>query len=184
MAEKHSMPVRGKTSDGLAVTISQAELGNLTQLAGWDKFHELADSELRKEGLSLPGDCRSSFRRGLTTVWRIAPDRALVRSDTAPGFESVTDLAVLDLSDSRVCLTLEGPGASGFLSRVASLDFSDVAFDVGTFAQTAVHHVSVLIDRSGPDQFAVLVPTTYATSLTSFLADHLTAETATKSGNG
>ncbi|RWQ60951.1 hypothetical protein [Mesorhizobium sp.] len=183
MAKKLEFPVRGTTSHDRAVTLDEIELGYLTQLAGWGKFKEKANGALRAQDLALP-DYGLSVRRGPTTVWRIAPDRALVRSDSALGFESVTDLAVLDLSDSRVCLTLEGPGANGLLSRVASLDFSDAAFDVGTFAQTAVHHVSVLIDRSGPDQFTVLVPTTFATSLTSFLADHLTAETATKSGNG
>ncbi|ESY29601.1 hypothetical protein NKK48_00935 [Mesorhizobium sp. C386A] len=183
MAKKLALPLRGTTSDGRAVTLDEIELGHLTQIAGWGEFEKKANEALRAQDLALTDGYGLSMRRGPTTVWRIAPDRALVRSDTALGFESVTDLAVLDLSDSRVCLTLEGPGANGLLSRVASLDFSDAAFDVGTFAQTAVHHVSVLIDCSGPDQFTVLVPTTFATSLIRFLADHLTAETATKSGN-
>ncbi|MER8970239.1 hypothetical protein NKI25_32280 [Mesorhizobium sp. M0808] len=178
------MPVRGTTSDGLAVAIDQVDSGYLTQLAGWGDFNRKADDALQAEGLALPGDFCSSVRRGPTTVWRIAPDRALVRSDTALGFESAIDLSVLDLSDARVCLTLEGPGASGLFSRVTALDFADAAFPVGHFAQTAIHHVSVLIDRHGRDQFTVFIPTTFAMSLTSFLADHLTAEVATKPANG
>ncbi len=173
MAEKHLLPMRGATSDGAAVTISEAELGYLTQLAGWENFENAVDDALRAQAVSLPTDFRSPVRRGLTTAWRIAPDRVLVRSDTTLGFESSSDLAVLDLSEARVCITLEGPGAAGLLSRVIALDFSEVAFPVGTFAQTPLHHVGVLADRHGRDQFMVLIPTTWATSLTSLLASHL-----------
>ncbi|MER9801157.1 hypothetical protein NKJ36_29325 [Mesorhizobium sp. M0142] len=183
MVRKYALPVNGTTSDHRAVTINEVELGYLTQLAGWEGFDRKADDALRAEGLSLPGDYRSSVRRGRTIVWRIAPDRALIRSNTPLGLESVIDLAVLDLSDARVCLTLEGPGARGLFNRVTAIDLADAAFPVGHFAQTAIHHVSVLIDRHDRDQFTVLIPTTFAMSLASFLADHLTAEVATKPAN-
>ncbi|RWA88211.1 MAG: hypothetical protein E5W38_00275 [Mesorhizobium sp.] len=183
MASRLELAVGCATSDDRDVTINEIELGYLTQLAGWGKFNERANEALRAKGLALPDSYRLSVQRASMTVWRIAPDRVLVRSDAALSFENATDLAVLDLSDSRVCLMLEGPGASGLLSRVASLDFSDVAFDIGSFAQTAIHHVNVLIDHPGPDQFAILIPTTYATSLTSYLAGHLIGRETTKSGN-
>lgn len=173
MAKKHHLPILGATSDDQAVTINEAEVGYLTQLAGWENFDKASDDALREKGLSVPTDFRSPVRRWLTTAWRIAPDRVLVRSDTALGFESSSELAVLDLSEARICLTLEGPGAAALLSRVIALDFSEAAFPVGTFAQTALHHVGVLVDRGGCDRFTVLIPTTWATSLTSLLVDHL-----------
>lgn len=173
MAKRHTLPMRGKTTDGLAVTISEVELGYLTQLAGWDAFDKLADGVLRKQDLSLADDYRSSFRRGLTTIWRIASDRVLVRSDTAMDLEPVEQLVVLDLSHSRICVRLNGPGAASLLSRVVALDLSEVGFPVGTFAQTAIHHVSVLIDRYRDDEFNVLIPTTFGQSLSGFLVDHL-----------
>lgn len=184
MAKGHSLPISGTTSDGLAVIIKEVQLGCLTQLAGWGDFERKVGDALRAQELSLPDDFRSSFRRGSTIIWRIAPDRAWVRSEAPVAVRDATDLAVLDVSDSRRCLVLEGPGAIGLLSRVAALDFSDAAFPVGQFAQTAIHHVSVLIDRQGIDQFTVLIPTTLARSLTSFLADHLTAELVAKPING
>ncbi|RUW53312.1 hypothetical protein EOA32_09840 [Mesorhizobium sp. M1A.F.Ca.ET.072.01.1.1] len=184
MAKKHPSPIRGTTTDGLAVTITETELGHLTQLAGWEGFDRTADQALRTQGLPLPSDFRSSVRRGPATLWRTAPDRVLIRSETPlRRVETAVNLAILDLSDSRVCLTLEGPGASGLLSRVAALDFGDAAFLVGQFAQTAIHQVSVLIDRQGIDQFTLLIPTTFAMALTSFLADHLTAELVSKPMN-
>ncbi|RWK76739.1 MAG: hypothetical protein EOR50_13380 [Mesorhizobium sp.] len=180
MAKGYSLPICGRTSDGLAVTITEVGLGHLTQLAGWGDFDRTADQALRAQGLSLPGDYRSSLRRGPAIIWRITPDRVLIRSEPAFGVENAIDFVILDLSDSRVCLTLEGSGASGLLSRVAALDFSDAAFPVGQFAQTAIHHVSVLIDRQCSEQFIVLIPVTFAGSLTNFLADHLTAEVVPK----
>lgn len=173
MAKKHHLPIVGATSDGQAVAISEAEVGYLTQLAGWDNFERAGGDALRAQGLSLPAGFRRPVRRGLTTVWRIAPDRVLVRSDTTLSFNSSPDLAVLDLSEARICATLEGPGVAGLLSRVIALDFSEGAFPIGTFAQTALHHVGVLVDRGERDTFTVLMPTTWATSLTSLLADHL-----------
>ncbi|WP_172401971.1 sarcosine oxidase subunit gamma [Ensifer aridi] len=173
MAKKHQSPVRGTTSDGLPVTIREVELGTLTQLAGWEDFDILADGILRKQALSLPSDCRSSFRRGLTSVWRIAPDRVLVRSDTAMNFEAVDEIVTLDLSHSRVCLRLNGRGAASLLSRMVALDLSEAGFPIGTFAQTAIHHVSVLIDRVGMEEFDLCIPTTFAVSLTGFIAEHL-----------
>ncbi|WP_085033753.1 sarcosine oxidase subunit gamma [Ensifer aridi] len=173
MPKKHRLPVRGTTTDGLAVAVSEVELGYLTQLAGWSDFDQIADVVLRKQALTLPIDCRSSSRRGLTTVWRIAPDRVLIRSDTLLSFETVEQLVALELSHSRVCVRLNGAGAASLLSRVVPLDFSEAAFPVGRFAQTAIHHVGVLIDRTGPDEFDVLMPTTFGVSLQGFIAEHL-----------
>lgn len=167
------MPAHGVTSDGATVVINETDLGFLTQVAGWGRFSEAADGALRTQSLSLPNDFRTPVRRGTVTVWRIAPDRVLMRSDVKLSLESSDDFVVLDLSEARVCLTIQGPGAAGLLSRVIALDFSEAAFPVGTFAQTGLHHVGVLVDRHERDQFTVLIPTTWATSLTSLLADHL-----------
>lgn len=167
------MPADGVTSDGAAVVINETDLGFLTQVAGWARFSEAVDGALRTQSLSLPSDFHAPVRRGTVTVWRIAPDRVLIRSDVKLSLESSDDIAVLDLSEARVCLTLEGAGAAGLLSRVIALDFSETAFPVGTFAQTALHHVGVLVDRHGRDQFILLIPTTWATSLIGLLTEHL-----------
>lgn len=173
MAKKYQMPVRGLTADGIAVTIRELELGYLTQLAGWEGFEIAAGSILRKQALSLPDNCNSSFRRGMTSVWRIAPDRVLVHSDTTINFEVGDEIARLDLSHSRICMRLDGFGSASLLSRVVALDLSERSFPTGTFAQTSFHHVGVLIDRRDINVFNVFMPTTLAASLTDFLADHL-----------
>ena len=166
-------PVVGTISDGTAVAIDEVELGFLTQLAGWDRFREAAGNALGSQSLSLPEDYRLPVRHATATVWRIAPDRVLVRSEAKLPLESSDELVILDLSEARVCLAIEGPGAAGLLSRVIALDFSESGFPTGAFAQTALHHVGVLVDRQGPDRFTVLIPTTWATSMAGLLAGHI-----------
>jgi heterotetrameric sarcosine oxidase gamma subunit len=170
---KHKLPLFGQTSDNASVKISEIELVTLTQIAGWSGFDKAVSSLLTERALSLPGEFRTPFRKGTTTIWRTAPDRVLVRSQAPLDLKSSDELAVLDLSDARVCISLSGAGAAGLLSRVAALDFAEAAFPINTFVQTGLHHVGVLIDRVERDVFHVLIPTTWAVSLTGLLADHL-----------
>lgn len=170
---EHDLPICGTTSDGAAIQISEEPIGCLTQVAGWDTFTTSADEALRSQGLALPTDFRISIHHGLVTVWRIAPDRVLVRSDVPLKIASSSELVVLDLSEARVCLVLKGAGATSLLSRVIALDFSEASFPIGCFAQTAMHHVGVLVERFGQDEFGVFIPTTWATSLMDLMANHL-----------
>lgn len=173
MAKNHAVPMSGVNSDGRVVSVRENEFGFLTQLAGWNKFDEVASASLQAQGGSLPKDYRKATVGEILTVWRIAPDRVLVQSDSKPAFQSSDDMVVLDLSEARVRLTLEGEGAAGLLSRVIALDFSETAFPIGTFVQTSLHHVGVLVERHASGRFTLLVPTTWARSLTSLLSDHL-----------
>lgn len=174
MAKKHNLPLRGLNSDGQTVLVSEVKLGHLTQLAGWETFADAADTVLKTQGLSLPTDYRFPVHTDGKTVWRIAPDRVLLRSETPVDISVPQDLVALEISDARVCLTLEGEGAAGLLGRVIALDFSEAAFPTGTFVQTSLHHVGVLIERLERDKFLVMLPTTWERSLTDLLVAHLT----------
>jgi methylglutamate dehydrogenase subunit D len=167
------MPANGRTSDGMAVAIAKVDPGFLTQIAGWDRFLEAGNAALQPHGLSLPSDYRTARAGTNARVWRTAPDRALVRSDAPLDLAGSDDLAVLDLSDARVVLMLKGDGAAGLLGRAIALDFSEAGFPVGIFAQTSLHHVGVLLERAAQDEFTLMIPTTWASSVTGFLADHL-----------
>lgn len=173
MAKKQHLPISGRTSDGQAVTISESEVQFLTQIAGWGEFEKAGNDALKAKGLSLPSDYRLPAKHNSTSIWRIAPDRALIRSNAALDIDATPELVVLDLSHARICIHIEGQGAAGLLSRVVALDFSEAGFPSGSFAQTALHHIGVLIERQERDEFSVLIPTTWATSLISLLSDHL-----------
>jgi methylglutamate dehydrogenase subunit D len=170
---KHHLPVRGTTSDGANVTVSEVDLGFLTQIAGWQRFEEAAERTLRAIGLSLPSNYRTPVRANGSTVWRIAPDKALIRSEAPISLEDSEDIVVLDLSQARVRLTVEGTGAASLLSRLIALDFSEVAFPADTFVQTSLHHVGILVERRAREAFTVYIPTTWAVSLMGLVEDHL-----------
>lgn len=56
------------------------------------------------------------------------------------------DAAVVDLSHARSVIRLSGPEARRVLAKGAGLDFHEQAFTADGAAQTALFHVSVLID--------------------------------------
>lgn len=173
MPEVH-LPLSGLLSTGQPVCIVALPSHCLTQIAGWNGV-EAARDLLASLDLPFPADYRTGTGTGTGAwrVWRIAPDRLLIRS--ARPLAPVTDPALvgLDLSDARVPLAIEGPGAADLLARVTSLDYAPKAFDVGTFAQTALHHVGVLIERSGLDRFEILVPTSWLQSVVDLMAENL-----------
>jgi heterotetrameric sarcosine oxidase gamma subunit len=172
MVDRH-LPIQGATSDVEDVSVREAPLGHLAQLAGWENFASSAGALLRTLGFGLCADYRSPWRGKDAVVWRIAPDRVLIRSDHPLALASTSDLVALDLSQARVRLRLEGPGTAGLLARLAALDFSEASFPVTSFAQTGMHHIGVLIDRLGQDEFELFIPTTWAPSLIGFIGAHL-----------
>lgn len=171
---KQNLPFHGMTSDSLVVELNEITLGHLTQIAGWADFDGFATSVLEQWKLPLPRDFRLPTRAGDLTAFRIAPDRILLRSAEPLSVAGNPQLTTLDLSDARIAITITGEGAVGLLARSISVDLGIHAFPVGSFVQTGMHHVGVLILREAIDQFLVLMPTTWAASLLGFLMDHLT----------
>lgn len=169
----HRKPVSGRTSDGDAVTVGLSTVRVLTQIAGWERFADVADSALRRCALALPEDYRRPVRHGDDTAWRIAPNKVLVHGAARPDVAGIADLVCLDLSDARTRVTVRGPGAGGLLARLAPIDFSQRAFPAGTFVQTGIHHFGVLIDRHGAGDFELLTPSTWANALIDLIACHL-----------
>lgn len=79
--------------------------------------------------------------------------------------------ALVDLSQARTRLYLEGLPAPEVLCRGAALDFHDEAFPVGNFAQTGIHHTPVLVHRSGELVWELHALRTFAQDLWEWLAD-------------
>jgi heterotetrameric sarcosine oxidase gamma subunit len=71
-------------------------------------------------------------------------------------------------------LRIERTAAAELLARLAPLDFDLSAFPVGSFAQTGINHVGVLIHRLREEWFDVLVPYTWLDSIWNMDAVRLT----------
>jgi heterotetrameric sarcosine oxidase gamma subunit len=151
--------------------ISASPPGALVQLAGWSNFPEVVGPTLRTLGFSGLGDYKTARTAGAFVCYRLARDRILLRSDDATGLAEMmstlreTEVAVLDLSHARWVLRFERTTAAELLARLAPLDFDLSAFPVGSFAQTGINHVGVLIHRLRAERFDVLVPYTWMDSI-------------------
>ena len=84
---------------------------------------------------------------------------------------STQDAAIVDLSHGRTILSLEGEAAAELLSRCAPIDLRANAFPPGRIAQTAIHHVDVLIHRRNEAHFDIWALRSFAESLVEWLID-------------
>jgi heterotetrameric sarcosine oxidase gamma subunit len=161
------------------VVVTERPLGALTQLAGWgNAFVPAIMPALTALGIDAVGDYRAVTRAGAAQCLRVAPDRVLLRHPDAKKLETAIAtldpgcVANLDLSHARCVIRICGPSAVALLARVGSIDFRPNYFGVGQFIQTGLHHVGVLIHRTGSTDYDILIPTTWAASLWDFLCDN------------
>lgn len=79
--------------------------------------------------------------------------------------------AVVDVSAQRTTLVASGPSVRDLLARGCALDLDPGSFGVGRCAQTMLAHAQVVLYRSGPDEFRLLVRPSFAAYLTTWLLD-------------
>jgi methylglutamate dehydrogenase subunit D len=164
----------GATFDaGPAVTLSDAPLDGLVQIAGWHGFETAVLPVLKSLGFTDAGDYHSSRQSGDMTLYRTAPDRILITGKAARSLVETAgvnaELALLDLSHARVQIFIEGRAAEQLMAQLAPIDFRLNAMPVGFFVQTGIHHIGVQIHRSSETRFDLLVPVTFARSLWDFI---------------
>ncbi len=109
------------------------------------------------------------LRTAFDQYWVIATDAQLM-SDLAlavpPAAGSVTAL-----SHSRVRLGIEGYPVRELLAKGMAIDLHPTVFDVGQFAQTALHHTGVVVERSGETRYELYALRTFAESIWDWLID-------------
>ncbi len=66
---------------------------------------------------------------------------------------------------------MEGEAAAELLARCAPLDFDLSAFPADGIAQTAIHHVDVLIHRLTETSFEISVLRSFAEAITAWIID-------------
>lgn len=180
MADLHSPishshpPPQAPHSD---LQLSETMPGGLLQIAGWSGFEAAATPALSTFGLEGLGDYRNARSAAGATVYRIAPDRLLLRhSDPSALTKASAALdperaCSLDLSHARWVFAIEGATAPALLARLLPIDCDPACFPVDCFVQTAVHHVGVLLHRRAEVRWELLVPVTWAQSLWDYLCE-------------
>jgi heterotetrameric sarcosine oxidase gamma subunit len=170
-----SYTASGLTSDDEPVQITQTPIFGLWQIAGWDGFETAVAAPLKTLGLTLPADYKTVAKAADVKLWFIAPDRVLIQTERAQ--QSSEHLVALDLSDARIQLNISGAGATGILMRTVPIDLSFAALPIGTFAQTGLHHIGILIERLAENTYTLLIPRSWAETVFEVLILHLHSQT-------
>lgn len=105
---------------------------------------------------------------GRLAVW-LGPDEWLVVEGREEDFPDAA--ATVDVSANRVAYELTGDDAVEALARGCSLDLDEASFPPGRCAQTLLARAEVLLLRTGPETFRVLVRPSFAPYVRAWLAD-------------
>ncbi|MEX3010587.1 sarcosine oxidase subunit gamma [Hoeflea sp. TYP-13] len=140
--------------------------------------------------IGIPDDCRTTAGSDHATAFRIAPRRLMIVSQTPDLFSSLKgavpceDGSVSQQDHSRIRIRLTGPGAAALLSRGAPVDFDRSVFPAGTFAQTGIHHMWVLIHKIAeePEAYDLYVLRSFALSFWQWLQESAHIATQTPMG--
>lgn len=119
------------------------------------------------------------FAQGARLLW-LGPDEWL--AVTAPGEEKRLVVAldkalagqfasVVDTSDGRAAIAIEGQHARDVLMKGCTMDFHPRAFAPGKCAQTLLARAAVLIHCVGPDAFEVYGARSFAEYLWTWIED-------------
>lgn len=159
-----------------ALRIRERPLGALVQLAAWGRRDSLADlfGAVTLDPQIVPGQVSRS-ENGVR-VYQLAPDRVWLNADDEASVRELTsqlnvrNFSELDLASSRVAIEVDGPAVEDLMARLVTIDCVAAVFGPGQFALTALHEVSVLVERERADAFAIWVPITWADSIWHYIS--------------
>jgi sarcosine oxidase subunit gamma len=161
-----------------AIVLGELRGWHLCQLAAFAGTDDALRAQVHSLGVpGLPRDSQRVTTAGDTRLYRLGPARYLWAASSDELMQRVArELDPLTgsltfLSGARVRLLVEGPAAALLLQRGIALDLHPPVFAVGHFAQTALHHVPVLLERSADLRYELQVPTTWAVSVWEWLSD-------------
>ena len=173
MADRRSalahLPAGPAGEDGL--TLRDTMPGSILQIQAWPETLAIVRSAISElAGVSSPEMGRAVSAEGII-VAATAPGRFLLSGDAedlAERFAAAlpsAEGAVTDLSHGRTILRLDGNDAAGLLARVVTLDLDSSVFPPGRVAQTAIHHIDVLLHRRSEASFDLWVLRSFAEAL-------------------
>lgn len=172
----------GVEDGSTSVSIRERLERNLVQVSGWQSsFNSVCDRLAAILDCPVPTDLRRAKSSGDRTVFRVRPERLWI---TGPSDDDVlrqldvaslgADAVVTDLGHSRTVLRIAGARSALLLNRGLPVDLDPEAFPANAFAQSAIHHMHVLVhrvDRAQEHVFDVYVPRDLAVSFWEWLTE-------------
>jgi heterotetrameric sarcosine oxidase gamma subunit len=180
MAERLSAltHVNPGAADGAPLVLSEARPVVALQFQAWPDTLAIVEAVITQTlGLATVPPVGSAVTLAGGSLCAIGAGRFFLftgSEGTAATFRtafSSSDAAVTDISHGRTILHLEGDAAAELLSRCVALDLDTAAFPPGRVAQTAIHHVDVLIHRLTESRFEIWALRSFAESLAEWILD-------------
>ncbi len=156
------------------VTLAAIDPGPITSVALFPKGAKAVAKGLKPLGLSFPEPGCFTEKGDARLIWT-GREQAFLTGVAAPALEGA---ALTDQSDGWAAFRLSGPQAVDALARLVALDLRESAFPVGRAARAGLNHMALILLRTGPQEFELMVFRSMARSawheLTEVL-DHLQA---------
>lgn len=157
--------------------IAARPVSAIVQIGTWPQEAGAVAARLEKlTGAAAPAPGHAAGPTS-TTLMGLAPGRWLLAADDptwtarlAAAF-AAGQAAVTDLSAARLCWRVEGPEATVLLRQGIGFDLDAAAFPPGRCAQTALHHMGVLLHRLGQHAFDLYASRSLARSFQEWLLD-------------
>ena len=135
--------------------LAQLALNPLTSVAPYPGRLAQVNAALAPLGLTFPAPNSQNVTGAARLVWT-GREQAFLIGAAAPA--GLSDHAALtDQSDGWAALGLSGPAAVDALARLVPLDLREQAFPPGQVCRAALGHLSMILTRSGPQAFEILV---------------------------
>jgi methylglutamate dehydrogenase subunit D len=165
-------------TDAAGVSLREIMPGSILQIQAWPHSLSVVQSAISELlGLAAPAVGSTTSGDGQVLVAAIAPGRFLVTADASDLPERFAaaliaqDGVVTDLTHGRSVLRIEGDGAAAILGKCVAVDLDLAAFPPGRVAQTAIHHIDVVLHRSDVSSFDLWALRSFAESLAEWLLD-------------
>lgn len=150
-------------------------LGDLVSVSAWPHSFELVCREMSAAlDIKIPRDFRTAHGNSDHTLFMVAPQRFLICSNSqelgallTARFDTKSGV-ITELGHSRTRIRIQGPNARALLARGVAIDLDADVFPAGNFAQSAIHHMWLLLhnvssQRHG-DAYDVYVMRSFAVS--------------------
>jgi heterotetrameric sarcosine oxidase gamma subunit len=135
-------------------TLAEWPLPRMTSVAPFQGQDKALAKALKSMGLTFPAPNRTTGKGDATLIWTGRGQAFLIDADPTPlaGIAALTDQ-----SDGWAALTLQGPQATAILARLVPVDLRLSAAPVGSTLRTALNHMNLILWRTAPFGFTLMV---------------------------
>jgi heterotetrameric sarcosine oxidase gamma subunit len=135
-------------------TLAPWPLPRMTSVAPFQGQDKAITKALKAMGLAFPAPNHTVTGPQATLIWTGRNQAFLLGADPAP---LALSAALTDQTDGWAAFTLQGPQVADILARLIPLDLRLPAFPVGQIVRTPLNHMNLILWRTAPYSFTLMV---------------------------